>query len=354
MKPTRILGIAKTGGGLAISAVRAIWPLAALNRRPDFTCMWMKPEDVALKANTDEGLQRLQGYDIYVQVRANATIEPGKNPMEPFLKDGAAHVYDIDDDLTGEHRDFGKQRGLTDTVGICDAVTCTNEYLSSQMGRYGKPTYVVPNALDVEWYEKSSMSTERDDSVLTIGLVGTPTHFFDWILVKDALLKIKQEFPEVRILCGGYRPAYLEEIADTFYAPVPFMVYPSLLRQLDIRLCPLENPEKEPFNLSKSPISALEAMASSRQIRSGRAGGAVPICSDHPVFRETVQHKQTGLLVKDGDWYEAIRYVIKNKERREGMAMAGLRWVKKSASVYQTVDRWAEVYHTILEEKRDG
>jgi glycosyltransferase involved in cell wall biosynthesis len=303
---------------------------------------------------TEEGMAKLRGYDLYVQVRANAPIQEGFNPMEPFLKDGAAHVYDIDDDLTGHYRDFGRQQGLEDTIGICDAVTCTGEHLASQMGRYGKPVYTVPNAVDVEWYKKSCAGTERDDDVLTIGLVGTTTHFFDWLLVKDALIEIKKEFPQVRVLCGGYRPAFLEDVADVFYAPVPFMVYPSLLRQIDIRLCPLENVENEPFNLSKSPIAALEAMAAARTVRKEQLGGVVPLCSDHPVYRDTIHEGINGMLVKDDGWYDALRTVLKSARRRTGLAVSGLRWVRAHGSVDQTVDQWDYVYQAILEGKSRG
>jgi glycosyltransferase involved in cell wall biosynthesis len=349
----KILGIGKAGGGLGISAVRAIWPLAALNRRPDFTCKWVKPEDV-YRMGTQEEIDQLKGYDVYLQVRANAELDDGYNPMESFLADGAVHVYDIDDDLTGQYRDFGKTRGLEDTVRVCDAVTCTSEALASQMGRYGKPTYVVPNALDVEWYEKSCSKTERDDDVFTIGLIGTETHFFDWLLVKDALVAIKEEFPHVRILCGGYRPAFLEDVADVFYAPVPFMVYPCLLRQIDVRLCPLESVEQEPFNASKSPIAALEAMSAARDVRKGKLGGAVPLCSDHPVYRDTIQQRVNGLLVPDDGWYEAIKLVVAHKKVCQAMAVAGHRWVKAHGSIEQTVDRWAQVYTAIVEGKRNG
>ena len=353
MEQTKILAIAQGAGGLAISAVRAIWPLAALNRRPDYSCLWVKPEDLFNELVAGHA-DKFSTYDVYVQVRANATIAPGEDPWEALLPDDAVQVYDLDDDLTGQFRDFGRQDGLRDTVGICDAITCTGENLASQMGQYGKPTYVVPNALDVAWYEKSCSRTERDDEVLTIGLIGTTTHFFDWLLVKDALVEIKAEFPHVRVLCGGYRPAYLEDVADEFYASVPFMVYPSLLRQIDIRLCPLEGKEQEPFNLSKSPIAALEAMAAARIVREGHLGGVIPLCSDHPVFQGTIQEGINGMLVKDDGWYDALRKVLKSGRRRTALATTALRWVRAHGSVDQTVDRWAEVYQTILEGKRRG
>jgi len=97
---TKVLAIAQDGGGLGISAVRAIWPMAALNARPDFECKWVRPQDVASELMKEEG-RSLKGYDVYLQVRANAEVEEGFDPLSPF-RGGAVHTPITDFPAVGE------------------------------------------------------------------------------------------------------------------------------------------------------------------------------------------------------------------------------------------------------------
>jgi glycosyltransferase involved in cell wall biosynthesis len=278
---------------------------------------------------------QLRGYDLYVVCRMHGPVDG-----DPFPFASGKLVYETDDDLTCEHRDFGQERWIAETVALCDAVTTSTSHLSGVMERYGKPTYTLPNYLNTRWYGKVSASAERVNDNLTIGLIGTPTHWGDWILVLDALKRIKQDYPEVCIACGGYRPAYLEDVIDVMYAPLPFEQYPAMLRQVDIRLCPLESEDK--FNLSKSPIAALEAMAATRPTWD-KVGGAVALCSDHPVYRGI-----NTPLVKDGQWYDAIATFIEDSRRRHEVSVTGHKWVRKNFDMRQGVKHWAQTYHHIV------
>lgn len=337
----KVLGFAKEGKTEGIFAVRCHWPLAALNRHPDFSCRVVSDRQLEIMAGDYRGLA---SYDLYVFPRIHA---PGECPFEEMQARGVRFIYDTDDDLTGDHRDIGEAEAMRDTVEWCHAVTTSTPHLAGVMERYGKPVYCLPNYIDTSWYGKVSMATERQVKGLTIGLCGTSTHFFDWAIVVDALVRVKERHPEVTVVAIGYKPPFLDRVPGLeVLAPLPFQMYPGLLAQLDVRLCPLD--AADPFTASKSDIAALEAMAASRKLGK-RVGGAVPMGTDCNVYRDTIQHRQTGLLVKDGDWEAAIEEIVTDRALRRRLAIQGNRWVKANRDLVHGIPARAAAYKEILE-----
>lgn len=350
--PIKVLAIADMAGGVAISTVRAIWPLSGLNLRQqhDFNCAAIGLPDVAAALSGGER-RKLEGYDLYVIVRGRGKIEKGFDPFEEFKGAGKV-IYDTDDDLTDTHRDFGRGDWFINSVNYADMVTVTNDRLAGVIREHvdeAKTSIrVLPNLLHTDFYRDVSSKAERMIDGLTIGFLGTKTHFFDWYQSWEGVKQVLAEHPEVTLVFGGYRPEYAKEVPNNvFFAPMNIQKYPEMVRQLDIRICPLEPAEEEPFNLSKSPISALEAMAAARPVGK-RMGGAVAVVSDHPVFQEDIRHRINGYVVKDGDWYSALKTLITNRKLRESMAVQGYRWVRANADAIRCTERRAKLYHDLV------
>lgn len=343
MRPIRVLGIGNADKGLAITYLRMIWPMELLNKRPDFDCSWITPEDLA-KAIDQDGETLFDEFDLVVNLRVHGPI--GKYPM-PFLR-AKRVIYDIDDDMTDQTRVFGRGSWIRGLVKGVDAVTCTGPWLAERMGEFGKPVHILPNYVNTEWYRERSMASSRQLEGLTIGFAGTGTHFFDWMEPLEALKRIAVDYPEVKIVAVGSHPEYLRSLPKHLQMMgLPFEGYPALIRQLDIRLCPLEPPDVEPFNLCKSPISALEAMAAARPVN-GSVGGCIPVVSDHPVFKGTVQTGTNGLVVTPDGWYDAIASLIEQEDLRQYLAIEGHEWVKQHADIRRHVGKWASVYREVV------
>lgn len=337
--PIKVLAFVKLGGHVAVSTVRTIWPLMELSKRADFDCKFIENAQVIDILSKGEENEKLGGYDLYVLSRLHGPI----GEEDPFVFCTGRIVYEIDDDLTDTYRDFGEAEWVKGTINRVSAVTVSTPYLGKMMAKYNKPVHVCPNYLHTDFYKQTSMAATRLDDRLTIGLVGTRTHWGDWIEVLPDLKKIKEKYPDVQIIACGYNPPYLEGVIDSFYGALPFPQYPNLLRQMDIRLCPLDSSDQ--FNLSKSPIAALEAMASARP-SGDKVGGAIPVCSDHPVFRGTVNNGN-GRLAKDGEWFPILEELIEDKKGREELAVKGHRWVCKERDLTQGAQHWARAFHSI-------
>lgn len=327
-----------------MSTIRTCWPLAALNQTGSFKCRWVTNDDVRqmIEGNNYDSLR---GHNIYILGRIHGPGE--ENPLGDVMEKDAKLVYDVDDDLLDGSRFNGYGDWVRNTGNLADAITVSTPELAERMADAlpDKPIYVLPNHVNVHFYAKVSSKAARFDERLTIGLLGTPTHFFDWALVVDSLIAIREKYPEVQVMCAGYRPEFLKRVPGlVFYAGKPFPQWPQLLRQVDIRLCTLED---DPFNESKSAIAALEAMAAVRPI-GRRLGGAVPVCSDHTVYKRVIQHRNNGLLVKDDNWYDALELLITNRELLKKLAVSGHRWVKKNRGLSHGTRLWAKAYQMIL------
>jgi len=234
-----ILAFIKLEGSEALAAYRVLWPLEALGERKDFGPCHVVTEKGIRHLMATGGAGKLLGYDIYIFQRLLAPLE---GSFFDILKEqGSKLVFEVDDDITDEHRDVGHGEWLQPTIDQMDAVTVSTPHLQRVMERYGKPVYHVPNFLRTGWFSESSLAAERVFDGLVIGLVGGRTHWGDWIVVREALRKCKQNYPDVTIAVAGYRPPYLEDIEDLkFFAPVRLEAYPALLRQFDIVLSPLD------------------------------------------------------------------------------------------------------------------
>ena len=340
-EPIKVLALVQIQNHRACSAIRTLWPLVALHRRADFECEWFDANKVySLLVSGKEG--EFAGRDIYIVSRLHGPTK-GDNPYKYFT---GKSVYETDDDLSDVHRDFGTGQWEAEFIHYCDAVTVSTKHLGEVIAKHGKPVYVVPNHVNTEFYSKVSLEAERMDNRLTIGLIGTGSHWSDWIEMIEPLKKIKENYPGVRIMCGGYRPPYLKGIVDVFYGALPFEQYPALIRQADIRLSPLDHTDG--FNLSKSPIAALEAMACSRPVGGkGKLGGAVAVTADHIAYKGTVQHRTNGMLVKPGEWYDTLVELIENVKLRERLALAGHKWVCNERDISKSAPMWAHAYHDI-------
>ena len=174
-------------------------------------------------------------------------------------------------------------------------------------------------------------------------MAGGDSHYADWRLIEEALHRVVQEF-SVNVVVAGYLPDYFDKPWVKHIPFVPYGQLPDVVRQFDIGLCPLPVTD---FNLCKSEIKAVEYMASARDVGS-KQGGVCVLASNMPVYRRAVNHNSNGLLVKDDDWYEAIKTVIEDRFLRWKLQIRGLVWVRKNRDIRNEAQRWARFYKKVV------
>jgi glycosyltransferase involved in cell wall biosynthesis len=326
-----------------ISYYRVSLPLTALAEVSDFEARTINQRELLaglMYAANASGCADdfLAGYDAYVISRFYK--DKASEVVDAMHNLGGYAVFDTDDDLTEEHREFyGRGDHFIETVRAMDLVTVSTPYLKERLEGYNDSVHVLPNHIDTEWFGHVSMSHERMTEGLTVGVVGTKTHYDDWRCVCDPLKRLAEEH-DITVLAAGFQPDYLEWTQKV--TGVPYRAYPALMREFDIVCCALDADDR--FNWSKSAIKALEAMAAARELSSGRIGGAVPVCTDMHVYNRVVKDGVNGVLVDNDGWYSALCELINDQQKREALAARGHRWVRRHRDIRDGCRLWGGAY----------
>lgn len=260
---------------------------------------------------------------------------------------GATIVLETDDDYI-----TGKGKTSLPYLDHIDAVTVASHGLKKLYSQYtDKPIHVLPNSIDIEWFSDVSMKAAREDDRLTVGLIGTNSHYDDWHIMTGVIQELKSD--DIRFTCVGLHPDYMNGVAE-FVSGAPYPKYPELLRQIDILCCPL-SPDKA-FNDSKSYVKAIEGWGAARKLDNGKVGGCLVLASDHAVYRNTVQHNHNGLLVKytEDAWIQAISRMIEQKVQRLKFQAEGYRDVKVHHDIERNYKAWGKAYTSIRRNHIEG
>lgn len=194
-------------------------------------------------------------------------------------------------------------------IAVADRVTVTTEALAEQCRKYNDNVMVVPNRIPswvLDWERP-----KRDK--LTIGWMGSHTHFMDWEQAGSHVARFLKRNPEISFhLMGGQYGEWFklpeEQITYTDWITGVDNVWRAI--DFDIALAPLR---PHVFNQSKSNLKALEAAAL-----------GIPIvasdCGPYPGF---VEHGKTGFLVKrDHEWGKYLRELVNDEAMRNEMGAA--------------------------------
>ncbi len=351
-QPT-ILGFVRTTPGHGLSAVsyyRAGMPLRALGEHSGLfhvTIMDQAEVSELIQTYGPKADEMLTGRDIYVVSRLYRS-KGLPEFVSAIHEAGGRIVFDTDDDLTEEYRHLdGRGDEFVETMKAVDLVTVSTSYLSRRLEGYlGYKPPVLANHIDVSWFADKSASAERRIPGISVGFVGTASHYNDWKYPLDALTRVAEENREVSLVAAGYFPDYLKDLPNAFeLRAVPYGEYPGLMRQFDIVCCSLD-PDDE-FNGSKSAVKALEAMSASRKLQCGSIGGAIAVCTDMPVYRRAISGNN-GLLVSNDEWYDALSALVKDSRLRRKLSIAGHKWVAKNRNIRTGYRHWGRVYRRLL------
>lgn len=245
-------------------------------------------------------------------------------------------VYDTDDlvfcedaevylTAIGQGRYQFKAEGYLKALQACDAVTVSTPYLKERAGQFHPEVYLLRNALSDDYLEQAQKAFEQkneksDSTTVTVAyLSGSKTHDKDFQLVEPALLQLLKEYPNCRVLLVG--PLSFSDEFATFGSQfeyrgfIPYQEYALLFREIDINLIPLEI--DEPVCQGKSELKYIEAGAC-----------AVPsIATPTATFSEVIEHNVNGMLAEEGQWYEQIKSLVEEHDKRSNVGNAAQNYV---------------------------
>lgn len=271
---------------------------------------------------------------------------------------GARVIYSLDDnylDLIYDRNTWPTRETLSVVIFLlrqADAVLVTTPSLRQRLLEYNKNIYVIPNSLDERLLVirppiiKTSIDNQHR---LVIGYMGTFTHDEDFKMVLPALHSLHQRHPgriEIQVVGVVDKDETKKELQAL---PVRY-VYPTLEEHeyplfmlwftghvhWDVAISPLIN---TPFNDCKSDIKFLDYASI----------GAAGIYSRSPAYSNSVQQRQTGLIVDNTPqaWEEALEGLLLDSELRLKIAECASRYLYQERILAHRAVDWVELIKSL-------
>lgn len=336
---------------------RGNMPLHYLGEQEGWHTNWMWFHDVVNAFKMSSGLSLLaliDAYDIFVFPRwfaANSEMLDGMMTIMTMIRHkGKKIVYEVDDDYTNRYREVVDGDAIA-IATASDAITVSTPLLAKYMTEItGRPSHVAQNCIDpVLWRDLVVPPNPMFEGKTVIGLTGSPTHAKDWEVVAEPLRNITNRHDDVIVLVMGCHPDYLKGLNNTNHLKfVAYPYYAQIIRHCDIILAPVDPNDR--FNLSKSPIKAIEGMGATKELSNGKMGGAAVIATGNPVYRMAIKDGKTGLLVEHTPeaWEAAIESLVSDPHYSNRIRRNGWKHVYKNFNIQNEWKQWASAYSKVL------
>lgn len=348
------IGFLATDYTSACPTIRVVSVLNALNNLGliDFIPLFnLQDRKENVKSITDLlNINFLRNLDIVIVQREFCTLLSIDELRNLLHSTNVKIVYEIDDNLVNlypSHPLFELYRDKKDLfieyLSKSDLVTVTTPSLKNSFKHFSDKIAILPNYIDEEIWK---MEIEKNNNKkIRILFSGSKTHRKDLEEIEDAIIDIYKEFNQnIELIFWGDVTAKIEKHCSITKIDKHFQSYSEYADflcslNIDIGLIPLKYNQ---FNLSKSNIKWLDY--SMAEIAS--------ILTDIEPYNTTVINQVNGLLVKNNpkSWYEAIRELIINTDKRKTIAKNAHEYVKNNFTIQKNVMKWYDVYTSLIRE----
>lgn len=258
--------------------------------------------------------------------------------IEDLIASGKPVIYETDDLLvSGSAGNYQLHESVAyvapyveQVIKKATAITVSTAVLRDYYSHLREDITVLPNLIDANLWQGESVPKQSEGVVIAFS--GTNTHAKDLELVEDALITLHSTYPtELSYLFMGCATESLLSLPNANFVPFveQYSNYAALMKQLpiDIGIAPLAESR---FNASKSNIKWLEFSMCN----------IAGIYSDSPAYNSSVENDKTGVLVANGDWFDALNDLVRAESKRKEIATAA----KQKVLAEYSIENNAEVY----------
>ena len=254
--------------------------------------------------------------------------------------------------LTGgfnRYKNLSLQMNLLYILASADLITSPVQKLLDfyqQFGSRDVKTGIVHNALNFDLYpEGEFIPKDKKKGEIRIGWQGGISHLGDWEEIKEPLVRVLKDYPEVTLhIVGSYYKNQFIDIADriTRYPWYPFKAYTYRLKTLglDGAIIPLED---KPFNEYKSEVKFTEFTAL-----------GVPSVVKNMLPYSLVVNEKNSYPYKNKEEFE-VKFRAMLEDIKSGKAqnkvIEGKKWVKEERSLEKEAGEVVKLYKSILPEE---
>jgi glycosyltransferase involved in cell wall biosynthesis len=214
---------------------------------------------------------------------------------------------------------------------MADCVLASNAFMADWIDLPDK-TVIMPTVVDYGAIPVREYTIGKEK--VTIGWTGQ-VYQLEYIRPLFPVLRELSKDSKVDVLFHTSSIKPTEELAEMGIKIIPFDPRREfeLLQSIDIGLMPMP---KTTFNLGKCPLKLIQYMAS------GAAVVCSPVGSNMEMIQEGVQGYFAGTPT---EWYERLKLLIQNLDKRIAMGRAGRRRVEEQ---YSTKAQWPHFKETVM------
>jgi len=259
---------------------------------------------------------------------------------------GKRVYYEVDDNLHAVmpsspvyglyHPGSPVLKGIEQLIAKCDGLTVSTPDLAEMYSRYNSNVAVIPNSIDFEIRDWTSVPQDRKPGRLVAGWAGGSTHLEDLQILRPAVKAMLAKYDHVdfgiyaneqmaKSIIEGWE---LDPDRVKFIPPRDFKEFPSGLGYFDIGLAPIVSTA---FNAAKSNLKVIEYGARS-----------IPcVASVSAPYSSTIKNGVNGFLARSSqEWESAIDILVGNETVRARMGAAIKELVLSRFSMLQNVHLW--------------
>ena len=272
---------------------------------------------------------------------------------------GIKTVYELDDDMLNMPVDFDLpykfyakpevRETMLAFMRNCDALTVSTVALGESVRKQTpRPSYVVPNAIDLERWREAQLARDVRLAIgkhneIVIGWMASGSHLIDVPLVDQALCQIFRDHANVKLSIIGtlsmehFAKYELKNYADriVFRNWVEINALPGFMADFDIAIAPLIDC---PFNRCKSPLKWMQHCAL----------GIPGVYSDLPLYSDICKTGSDGFLATPGNWHEPLEALVQDAELRKRISAFALQNVQRH-DILKTNGTWVEAWKSIMQ-----
>jgi len=254
--------------------------------------------------------------------------------------------------LTGgfnRYKNLSLQMNLLYILASADLITSPVQKLLDLYQQFGSrdvKTGIVHNTLNFDLYpEGEFIPKDKKKGEIRIGWQGGISHLGDWEEIKEPLVRVLKDYPEVTLhIVGSYYKNQFIDIADriTRYPWYPFRGYTFRMKTigLDGAIIPLED---KPFNEYKSEVKFTEFTAL-----------GVPSVVKNMLPYSLVINENNSYPYKNEEEFE-VKFRTMLEDIKSGKAqnkvIEGKKWVKEERSLEKEAGEVVKLYKSILPEE---
>ncbi|KAF0218737.1 MAG: family 2 glycosyl [Geobacteraceae bacterium] len=293
--------------------------------------------------------------------RPDISVPLAEKLVADIRKKGAKFLYTLDDNLIDLHINQPWGSWPNDIMRMvvryfireADGVIVSTDNLKNRFNNLNDNIEVVPNALDEQLFPSENkrihFDSDKKDSTILIGYMGTMTHVNDLMMIMQPLREILHQYRDcVKFQLVGITGE--DRISECFkgLAFEPLNVgkhhqYPQFIKwamenmHWDIGIAPLEDTK---FNKYKSDIKFLDYSLL----------GIPTVCSDVDAYKKTVRHLETGWLCENNaeSWFDALDKLISDKFLRNKIANNAYEYVTINRTLQHRASDWEDAIRKLL------